>query len=248
MYMSAVGNGPEVEILGELEGVRVLLTGLTSTQGVDVARAFADVKARLVVHTSELGPEMTSLVALLSQSASEMKLFTGTVASSAAAVQLAQNAAKAFGGLDVVVNIVSISGAEMASVESEREVEDLVAAKLTAMTHITQVTANRMRVVLSEGSVLNVLMMPKAMNARQSAIACVARSALAAITRGEAKAWAGEAVRINAVGPRVELENSGACLTNEPDLAALALYLASRRGKNLSGHVFDAEALVHTTA
>jgi 3-oxoacyl-[acyl-carrier protein] reductase len=32
-------------------------------------------------------------------------------------------------------------------------------------------------------------------------------------------------------------------MTSEPEVAALALYLASKRGRNLSGHVFDAEGV-----
>jgi 3-oxoacyl-[acyl-carrier protein] reductase len=63
------------------------------------------------------------------------------------------------------------------------------------------------------------------------------------MTRAEAQQWAERGIRINAVGPRGLLPDEpsgGACLASEPDLAALALYLASRRGRQLSGHVFDA--------
>ena len=42
MYMGVFGNSPEGEILRELAGTRVLVTGLTRDIGVDVARAFAD--------------------------------------------------------------------------------------------------------------------------------------------------------------------------------------------------------------
>ena len=62
------------------------------------------------------------------------------------------------------------------------------------------------------------------------------------MTRGEAGQWADQAVRINAVGPRTQTGGStGAALKSEPDIAALALYLASRRGKTLSSHIFDTE-------
>ncbi len=52
-------------------------------------------------------------------------------------------------------------------------------------------------------------------------------------------------MRINAVAPRVATgaASAGACLTSEPDIAALALHLASKKGRNLSGHVFDAEGV-----
>ena len=242
MYMGVIGKSPEIEILRELRGARILITGLSAVAGVDVARAFAEINTRLIVHTTDMQPEVTALVALLSQSAAEMKLYTDPITRPDDAIRLAQNAQQAYGGLDAVINLQSISRTEMQNIATQQQVESLIASKLSPLTHITHVAANRMRVVLSEGSVLNVLTAPKPENAREAAIAGIARTALAAMTRGEAGQWADQAVRINGVGPRsVTTQATGASLTNEPDLAALALYLASRRGKTLSGHIFDAE-------
>ncbi len=242
MYMLGVGTSPETEILRELEGARVLITGLSAASGVDVARAFADLKARLVIHTDDLSPEVTALVALLSQSSTEIKLYTNAMSSGEATVQFAQRAAQVFGGLDAVINIASISSAKVDALRSDADVDDLVSSTLTPLAHLTHVTANRMRVVFSEGMILNVLTMPEPRHGRDLAIASLARTALAAMTRKEAEAWADQAVRINAIAPRVMsgAPSRGASLNNEPDIAALALYLASRRGRTLSGHVFDA--------
>ena len=244
MYMSVIGQSPESEILRELAGARVLLTGLSTDQGVDLARAFADIGARLIVQTRELTPDLTALVALLSQGAAEFKLYTNPVSQADGAVRFAQTAQQAFGGLDAVINLQAISRHEMRHVREDGDVERLVAGKLVPLTHITRVAANRMRVILSEGMILNVLAMPSPADAREAAIAGYARTALAAMTRGEANQWADQAVRINAIAPRTAADsNAGACLANEPDMAALALYLASRRGKSLSGHIFDADAV-----
>ncbi len=244
MYMGVIGKSPEIEILRELRGARILITGLSAAVGVDIARAFADINTRLIVHTTDMQPEVTALVALLSQSAAEMKLYTDPIVRPDDAIRLAQNAQQAYGGLDAVINLQSISRTEMQNIATQQQVEALIAAKLSPMTHITHVAANRMRVVLSEGSVLNILTAPKPQNAREAAIAGIARTALAAMTRGEAGQWADQAVRINGVGPRsISAPAAGATMTNEPDLAALALYLASKRGKTLSGHVFDADGL-----
>lgn len=242
MYMGVVGKSPEGDILRELAGARLLLTGLSGECGVDIARALADVHTRLIVQTGDLTPDMTALVALMSQSAMEMKLYTDHISSPNAATRFAQNAQGAFGGLDAVINIQSVTRSEMRGLASEADIERLIAAKLTPLTHITRVCANRMRVILSEGSILNILAMPTPANAREAAIAGYARTALAAMTRGEAGQWADQAVRINAVGPRTqEGAASGASLKSEPDIAALALYLASRRGKALSSHIFDTD-------
>ena len=69
MYMGRVGSSAEGEVSNELAQSRILVTGLTALAGVDVARSFADLKAKLVVHTTDLSPELIELVALLSQSA-----------------------------------------------------------------------------------------------------------------------------------------------------------------------------------
>jgi 3-oxoacyl-[acyl-carrier protein] reductase len=223
-----------------------VLTGLSATSGVDVVRAFADIKARLVVHTTDLSPEVTALIALVSQTASEIKLYTDPMNDAGAAVRFAQSAAQAYGGLDAVINLATISASEMTGIASERSVEALVSSKLMPLAHLTGVTANRMRVVLNEGMILNVLTMPHPSNGREMAIASYARAALAAMTKSEAQTWASQGIRINAVGPRVMTSGGmpeGACLTNEPDVAALAIYLASRRGRGLSGHVFDSDGV-----
>ena len=175
MYMGRVGASPENDIIRELKGARVLITGLSTGAGVDVARAFADLKARLVIHTTDLSPEITALVALLSQSASEIKLYTDPIDTAEASVRFAQTAAQAYGGLDAVINFASIAKADMGGIASERGVEKLVADKLTPLAHLTGVTANRMRVILSEGLILNVLNMPHSANGRETAIAGYAR-------------------------------------------------------------------------
>lgn len=245
MYMGRVQFGIEREILNELKGARILITGLTAASGVDVARTFADLGARLVIHTPDLSPEMTALMSVLSQSASELRVYSDPITSNEHAIRFAQLAAEAYGGLDAVINFATIDRHLAASAKTEQDAEALVSKALSPLAHLTRVTANRMRVVFSEGVILNVLTMPPAGSARESAIAAFARTTLAAMTSVEARAWAGEAIRINGVGPKVNGASgplTGASLANDPDIAALTVYLASKRGRTLSGHVFDCEA------
>jgi len=105
----------------------------------------------------------------------------------------------------------------------------------------TRVVANRMRLTLTEGLVLNVMTMPATHTAGEAALAGVARATLAAFTRREAENWAENGIRVNAIGPRAATSEGGAYLTSEPDIASLALYLASKRGKSLTGYVFDSD-------
>lgn len=247
MYMSRVDVGPEGQLSGELGEARVMVTGLTVVAGVDVARSFAEHKARLIVHTSDLSPELIEVVAFLSQSAAEIRLHTHDISTADAAAAFAQTSAQAYGGLDAAINLASISRDEIDAIAHDGDLEALVAGKLAPLAQLTRVIANRMSVVLSEGLVLNILKMPHPASGRESAVAAYARTALAAMTVREAQNWAGQGIRVNAVGPRVVQEreaSAGAFLTNEPDIAALALNLASRKGRSLSGHVFDADGTI----
>jgi NAD(P)-dependent dehydrogenase (short-subunit alcohol dehydrogenase family) len=73
------------------------------------------------------------------------------------------------------------------------------------------------------------------------AFACVAKAALSALTRSQAEEWGDKAIRFNAIAPQTADARAEPSLAGEPEVAALALYLASGRGKALSGHVFEAE-------
>jgi 3-oxoacyl-[acyl-carrier protein] reductase len=92
-----------------------------------------------------------------------------------------------------------------------------------------------------EGLILNVAILTPPMKGPAQAFACVAKAALAAMTRIQAEEWAGKAIRFNAIAPHTADTPAEPSLAGEPEVAALALYLASGRGKALSGHVFEAE-------
>jgi 3-oxoacyl-[acyl-carrier protein] reductase len=240
MLMTVIGRDQNASIYGELAGVRVLITGLSPDCGVDVARAFADHRGRLIVHASANTPENDVLATLLAETASDVKLFTDACGDEQAALRFAQAAAQAYGGLDVVINLMPITPDDLKNRTSIADVEDLVAQKLSVPLLVTRVVANRMRTMLNEGLILNVMTAPTPCTGGEAALAGVARTALAAITRGEAAAWAPHGIRVNAIGPRATTPDAGACLTSEPDIAALALYLASKRSRTLTGHIFDA--------
>ena len=182
------------------------------------------------------------------ETAASVKLSTEPFATGDAAVRYCQQETAAAGGIDVLVNLIAISRAEARACSGMNDVEDLVSAKLLGPTLMSRVAANRMRLTLGTGLVLKVVRMATLETDAEMAVAGIVRTALAAMTRSEAQHWADQAIRINAVGPSNVMGgilggSCGACLTSEPDIAALALYLASRKGRQLSGHVFDAEGV-----
>lgn len=243
MFVSVVKRQDHTEIHPDVLGARVLITGLSHRTGVDVARAFAEHKSQMVIQSADNSPEFAALLPVLADDAQDMQLYNDTISSSAAAVQLAQTAAEMLGSIDVVINLVSVSHADLVGRESLDSIEDLASEKLLPATLITQVIGNRMRLTWSEGLILNVICMPTPESPEEAAIAGILRAALTGLTQGEARKWSDDAIRINAVGPRALLKTptDGACLAGDPEIASLALYLASKYGRQLTGHVFDAE-------
>jgi len=239
MLMTAISKDLGASFYGELAGVRTLITGLSPDCGVDVARAFADHRGRLVLHVGESSPETDALVTLLNETAWDIKLYTDACQGSDEAVRFAQRAVQAFGNLDVVINMIPLTSADLKGRASIGDVEDIVSEKLTLPLLTTRVVANRMRLTLTQGLVLNVMTMPTPHTAGEAALAGVARAALADFTRRDAENWAGHGIRVNAIGPRAATSEGCACLSSEPDIASLALYLASKRGNSLTGYVFD---------
>ena len=243
MLMTVMGRNSSASYYGELAGVRVLITGLSPSCGVDVARKFADHRGRLVVHANAASPELDAVTTMLAETASEVKLYTDACSDSDSSIRFAKTAAQAFGGLDVVVNLIPISAAEMRDRTSATQVEDLVAEKLMLPLHVTRIVANRMQVMLNEGLVLNAIVMQAPQTQGEAAVAGYVRQALGAVTRGEAERWAPQGIRVNGVAPTTMLADSGAAVASEPDIAALALYLASRPGRTLTGQLFDAAGI-----
>lgn len=246
MYMDRVSTSADGYINSEFAHARILITGLTATAGIDVARSFAELRARLIVHTAELSPELIELAAVLTQTAGDIRLHTQDISSANSAAAFAQTSAQAYGGLDAAINMAIITRDELSAIASDGDLDALVSDKLGSLAQLTRIVANRMNLILSEGLILNVVKTPHPNDSRESAIAGYVRTALASMTTREARTWGPHGIRINAVGPSVFSEggqNAGAVLTNEPDIATLALYLASHKGQGLSGHVFDADGL-----
>ncbi|MCH9807370.1 MAG: SDR family oxidoreductase [Alphaproteobacteria bacterium] len=239
--MSIVEELRIAAVYPELTNARVLLSGLTSRCGVDIARAFAERSTQLAIQTAEQSTEIDAITALLSQSAGDLKLFhSDDIEDADLAIAFAQGPAqKAFGGLETVVNLIEIHPADLSDRTSQREIEDLVSEKLLAPTLSARVIANRMQLTLTHGAILHVVKAPTPLNAEEMMVLDILRATLAAMVQAEARNWSDKGIRINAVAPATGLDAFEPTLLGEPDIASLALYLASDKGEQLSGHVFD---------
>jgi NAD(P)-dependent dehydrogenase (short-subunit alcohol dehydrogenase family) len=223
----------------ELVGKRVLIMGVTAGHGVDIARAFAEHRTRLILQIEQPCAETEALGEVLAPVAAELSLYPGSLKTADEIVAFARRAISQFGGVDVVVCIVPLSLGD-AALGSLEDIEQRISDILLMPCLMGRVAANRMRTTHTEGLVLHIAMLAKGPTRAETAFAGAAKATLAAMTRTDAEAWAPHGIRINAVAPETGM-SSGHGLAGEPDVAALALYLASGRGKALAGHVFEAE-------
>lgn len=225
----------------ELAGKRILITGVSSVMGVDIARALAESKARLVLQFQEASDEMQAAAELMAPEAIDLAVFGAVSSTSEDVVKFVRTAVTTFGGIDAAINIIPLRAGQNVAHMTSATVEQAVADRLLLPCLVSRIVANRMRLTLTEGVILNVATLPGAATGAERAFGMVAKTALAAMTRKEATEWARDGIRFNAVAPQCGGVSVDPGLAGEADIAALAMYLASGRGKSLTGHVFDAE-------
>ena len=220
----------------DLKGKRVLLTGVTSTHGVDIARAFAEHGVRLAIQFDETGCETDALAEVLAPDTQDLAVEAGRLAGPDAVVTYARRAASLFGGLDVVVNFITLSLGLAA--RDQASIERRVSEVLTAPCLIARIAANRMRLLQTAGQIIHVAVLPEGAGPLERAFAGLVRATLAAMTRADATSGAADQLRVNAIAP--SSGRAAHTLNSEPDVAALVLHLAAGRSPALSGLVFDA--------
>lgn len=245
MVMGVVESSLAAPLYPELAGARILITGLEASHGVDIARAFAEHGCRLVLHTPAVDTAIDVLMETLVKDAAEIHLVEGAICDEASAIKCAQSAAGVYGGLDAVINLARLDASGLAADATEKDIENRLAATLGGPLLITRVIANRMQLTWRDGLILNIVTQRTPATSAQAQLGRIANAALAALTKREATKWADSAVRVNAIVPGTDDSCTPGSfepgLASEPEIAALALRLASNKGKSLSGLVFDAD-------
>jgi 3-oxoacyl-[acyl-carrier protein] reductase len=240
MLMSVIEGALSAPAYPDLAGKRVLLTGVRRGCGVDIARAFADHRVRIAVQFAEASPAMQAVAEIVAPAALEAQVYGPVGAGAENAAEFAKAAVQAFGGLDVVINMVPLETAHLDPAATAGDVDRLIAAQLELPLTISRIAANRMSVTWMQGLILNVATLSGRPGGARQAFATLAKSSLTAMTRAQAEEWAARGIRFNAIAPQTLSGELGPSLSGEAEVASLALYLASQRGKGLSGCVFEA--------
>lgn len=223
----------------ELAGRRVLVTGVSGSGGlgVEIVRMLAEQRACIIIGATDASPEVQAVAEMVAPLAPELHLISGPFKSNDDILRFARTAMQAAGGVDAVINVTDV--AEPPANASDAVVERMVTDILTMPCLVTKVAANRMRTALAEGTIINIVVCHPKASAHAKLVARIARTAIAAFTRTQAQQLAADGIKINAVAP-ADSERGLGCITGNADIVSLALHLASGRGSNLSGLMFEA--------
>lgn len=211
----------------DLSGVRALITGAQSAVGVDIAAQFTHQGVRLLLETEADAPQIPTNDFAPGATVIEIKRVGGK--GSDGARTTAQTAAKAFGSIDVMLNLITMPESGWPEITGPDDLEDTLAERLSAAIVGTQVTANRMGLTWTPGVIVNVLHAPQS-DARDPMIDLLVRDALSTLTHLEADKWAAQGIRVNA------LISTG---DDQSAIARTAMRVCSAECAELSGLVFE---------
>src|SRR5262245_55878096 len=196
MLMSVIESSRTVPAYPELAGKRVLITGLTSACGVDIVRAFADHRVRLILQLDEMSEATEAIAEIAAPAALDIKAFGPVETEAEAVAQFTRSVMMAFGGLDVVVNLVPLTVPRLPPFATTADIERLVVKRLILPCLLSKSAANRMALVWTEGLILNVAVLAPPVEGPTQAFASVVKAAMTAMTRAQAQEWAGKALRV----------------------------------------------------
>jgi NAD(P)-dependent dehydrogenase (short-subunit alcohol dehydrogenase family) len=216
-----------------LVDAKVLVSGFDPDVSRALAIAFAEAGAQVRVQAPAQSPGVGAFAAYVAETGADVAIDVIPSASAAAAARFARDAARTPGGLDIVVILSSLDAEARAHAVASGDADDAVRDLLLPVALVSNVAANRMRVILKEGAILAVALLPPAATTADAAFESYARAALAALTRIESRTWAPHGVALNAI-----VCSSGDC--SPEDIAAVALRLARCDGRRLTGFVLDA--------
>lgn len=187
-------------MFGDLSGKRVLVTGASSGLGAHFARLLADRGA----HVAAAARRTDRLAALARDCESlpgrivPLALDVGSVAAIEAGIG---EAAKALGGLDVLVNNAGVAETERALSVSEAQWDQQLDVNLKGCFFAAQAAAKVMAEQPEGGVIVNIASILGERVAVSVAPYAISKAGLVQMTKALALEWARHKVRVNALAP-----------------------------------------------
>jgi NAD(P)-dependent dehydrogenase (short-subunit alcohol dehydrogenase family) len=203
-----------------LDGKRALITGATKGIGADIARAFASAGARLVLSGRDETELAAARTALADEYDSEIHTAAIDLARPDGPRELAQRAADAFDGLDVLVNNAGISHPQLV-VDTDPELFDAtIAVNLRAPALLASAVGAAMVAAGTGGSIITVASAAALAPLTEHYAYCASKAGLVMATKVLALELGPHGVRANSVCPTVVLTEMGQRVWGEEAKAA----------------------------
>ena len=182
-----------------LTGRAALITGAARRVGATIARALHGAGANVVLHFRSSGEDAASLAQELNAARpGSAVLVECDLLEVAQLPALAEAAAQAFGGLDILVNNASTFYPTPVGDITESDWDDLIGANLKAPLFLAQATAPALH--LNRGLIVNLADIHGMRPLRRHPVYCVSKAGLIMLTKSLAREL-GPHVRVNAIAP-----------------------------------------------
>ncbi|MCV7284296.1 glucose 1-dehydrogenase [Mycolicibacterium wolinskyi] len=192
-----------------LDGKRALITGATKGIGADIARAFASAGARLVLSGRDAGELDAARSGLADEFGVEVRTEAIDLAHADGPMELADRAADAFGGLDVLVNNAGISHPQPVIDTDPALFDATIAVNLRAPALLASAVGAAMVAAGTRGSIITVASAAALAPLPDHYAYCASKAGLVMATKVLARELGPHGIRANSVCPTVVLTEMG---------------------------------------
>lgn len=241
-----------------LDGRAALVTGATRGLGQGAAIALAEAGADLVLLDRGDASDTVEQIQALGRRAVALRLDLGS-ATPAELHAAVDEAAAAFGRLDVLVNNAGTIRRAPAAEHSAQDWDEVLAVNLDAVFHLSQAAGRRM-LAQGHGRIINVASMLSFQGGILVPGYAASKHAVAGLTKALANEWAASGVTVNAIAPgymatdntapiRADAEREASILARIPagrwgtpgDLQGPFVFLASDASAYVTGAIIPVD-------
>lgn len=242
----------------ELNGKVAVVIGGTSGIGLAIARGFADAGAD-VIPTSRRLEQVQAAAAEIEQRGRRSLRISSDVSDRNSLQQVLDEAIKAFGKVDILVNSAGRTKRAPTLDFSEEDWDSILDTNLTGTLRAAQVFGRHM-LEREYGSIINIASLSTFVALYEVAAYSASKAAVASLTKSLAIEWSQRGVRVNAIAPGVfrtplneklldETERGREFLLRTPmrrfgnvdELAGAAIFLASDAASFVNGEILTVD-------
>lgn len=182
-----------------LSGKAVLITGAARRVGAAIARTLHAHGANIIIHHSSSAPEAQALQAELETARrGSAALVRADLLEAAACVRVIDEASRAFGRLDALINNASSFYPTPVGEITEATWNDLIGSNLEAPLFLSQAAVPHLK--RAQGLILNLVDIHASRPLKRHTVYSIAKAGLVMLTRSLAREL-GPEIRVNAIAP-----------------------------------------------